>query len=147
MSRKTVLASSRSRSRSLAKTESGVPVRQKTMPFYDKAREGDQEFKPPMANMERDLLNSAEMCTRCKESEAYSQNLYAALCNNSFARYGEKCEHSWRHAGSIVAEMRGEGGYIDWYCSGLSGAQGFVIEGEVTEEIKLDLLSLGWIVL
>jgi hypothetical protein len=117
------------------------------MPFYDKTREDDQEFKPPMANMERYLLNSVEMRTRCKESEAYSQNLYAALCNNSFVRCGEKCEYSWRHAGSIVAEMRGEGGYIDWYCSGLSGTQGFVAEGEVTEEIKLDLLSLGWIVL
>jgi hypothetical protein len=71
---------------------------------------------------------------------------------------GETWSCSWRHAGGIVADMREEGDYIDWYCSGIAGGdepavyevgsdlkrKGFVPEGVVTEEIELDLNRLGW---
>jgi hypothetical protein len=61
--------------------------------------------------------------------------------------------------------MRQEGDYIDWYCSGIRGDQKddseytseqleqlkitnqFVGEGYVTDEIRADLLKLGWIVI
>lgn len=99
------------------------------------------------ANLEYDLRSSPEILTKARNSKVYSQNLYAALCNNRFF-YGDKewvC--SWRYAGGIVADMRQEGDYIDWYCSGISsGIDGYVGEGFATEEIKLDLAKIGWII-
>jgi hypothetical protein len=98
-------------------------------------------------NLENDLLNSEHMKNKCKTSDVYSQNLYAALCNNRFF-YGDKewtC--SWRYSGGIIADIRQEGEYISWYCSGIvSDIDGYVGEGEVTDEIKLDLIKIGWIV-
>jgi hypothetical protein len=76
---------------------------------------------------------------------------------------------SWRHAGGIIADMQEKGDYIDWYCSGIRDAKdldddqfqqltkeqqeiylrnkAYVGEGTVTDEIRKDLLKLGWIVL
>jgi hypothetical protein len=60
---------------------------------------------------------------------------------------------SWRSSGRIVAEIRGEGDYLSWYCSGMGwglgngdpdGIYGYVSEGAVTDEIKQDLKTLGW---
>ena len=59
---------------------------------------------------------------------------------------------SWRSAGGIVAELRGQGDYIDWYCSGIMGVgeadsfQGYVSESTVTDEIRQDLFAIGWTV-
>ena len=66
---------------------------------------------------------------------------------------GETWSCSWRHSGGIIADMREQGDYIDWYCSGIGGGlgngdeegiKGYVPEGVVTEEIELDLNRLGW---
>jgi hypothetical protein len=96
-------------------------------------------------NLEYDLLKTDWIVQKCKYSTIYSQNLYAALCNNTFC-YGDKewgC--SWRMSGGIVADIRDCGEtYIDWYCSGMSDKNGFVGESVITDEIRLDLLKIGW---
>jgi len=131
--------------------------------MYKTWREQDEEnLKDPVwqkNNMEYDLRSSKELCDKVKASDVYAQNLYAAMCNMTWQSRefwqemkGETWSCSWRHAGGIIADMREQGDYIDWYCSGIGGGlsmddgqpEGYVAEGQVTEEIELDLNRLGW---
>ena len=114
--------------------------------------------------MEYDLRSTDWILEKVRASESYAQNLYAAICNNDFQKLAvipilkdQRWHASWRHAGGIIADMREEGDYIDWYCSGignddkgygLNGARGnsYVPEKTVTDEIRADLQQLGWIV-
>ena len=115
-------------------------------------------------NMEYDLRSTDWILEKVRKSDSYAQNLYAAICNNDFQKLAvipilkdQRWSASWRHAGGIIADMRQEGDYIDWYCSGigneamghgLNGARGngYVPEKIVTDEIRADLQQLGWIV-
>jgi len=114
-------------------------------------------------NLEYDLRSTEWICQKVRESKTYSQNLYAAMCNNEFQKLDvmevlkeNTWSCSWRYAGGIIAHMRGQGDYIDWYCSGIrnDGYQddldvpfpmGNVVEGQVTDEIRKDLQHLGWV--
>jgi len=87
-------------------------------------------------NLELDLMKSDEIANKCIHSDIYAQNLYAALCNNRFFYGDEEWSCSWRHAGSIVSEIVGDGDYMTYYCNGN--------EGTVTDEIRIDLMKLGW---
>ena len=121
-------------------------------------READEKWREN--NLEYDLRSTKWVCDKAKASEAYAQNIYAALCNQDWQKNevwpllkGETYSCSWRYAGGIVADMREEGDYINWYCSGIRGEQGidyeppltFVSEGTVTDEIREDFFKLGWI--
>ena len=118
-------------------------------------READEQWK--QNNLEYDLRSTRWICNKAKASDAYAQNIYAALCNQDWQRNevwpllkGETYSCSWRYAGGIVADMREAGDYIDWYCSGIKGDNdshndGFVPEGTVTDEIREDFFKLGWI--
>jgi hypothetical protein len=97
-------------------------------------------------NLENDLENSDTVKEKCKHSEIYSQNLYAALCNNRFFYGDDEWTCSWRHSGGIVSEINGGNDYMDYYCSGIGHRDGFVGEGVVTDEVRLDLIKLGWII-
>jgi hypothetical protein len=115
--------------------------------------------------MEYDLLTTDWILEKVRASESYAQNLYAAMCNNEFQKLdvmpilkNETWGCSWRYAGGIIADMREQGDYIDWYCSGIRGGVDFsgenevydekklVPEGLVTDEIRDDLQRLGWAV-
>lgn len=116
-------------------------------------------------NLEYDLLTTDWILSKVRSNKSYAQNIYAALCNNYFQKIDtfeilkdNKWSCSWRYAGGIVADMRQEGDYIDWYCSGINNddcqdelfrnvVEGYVSESIVTEEVKNDLLKLGWRVL
>lgn len=98
-------------------------------------------------NLENDLLSSTTILDKCRNSKVYSQNLYAALCNNRFFYGDNEWTCSWRYAGGIIADILQSGDYMDWYCSGVgSSINGYVRESDVTEEIRLDLIKLGWII-
>ena len=123
-------------------------------------------------NLEYDLLTTDWIIEKAKSDKVYAQHLYAAMCNNDFMRNDvwpilteKKWSCSWRHAGGIIADMREEGDYMDWYCSGIVDldedhieiasdekkkayleSRAYVSESVVTEEIRKDLLKLGWIV-
>lgn len=118
-------------------------------------------------NMEYDLRSTQWVIDKVRQSDNYAQNLYAAICNNVFYKPSAdekermlqvlKNEYpewsaSWRSAGGIIAHLRGEGDYMNWYCSGSLGnpdnhgstPNGYVNESIVTDEIRDDLKKLGW---
>ena len=136
--------------------------------FYDSwnvettRKEQDPEWQKD--NMEYDLRTTDWILEKVRTNDAYAQNLYAAICNNDFQKLAvipilknKTWSASWRSAGGIIADMRQEGDYIDWYCSGIGSiedgygldhrrANGYVPESVVTDEIRADLKQLGWIV-
>lgn len=112
-----------------------------------------------------DDMSQSRMILEKVKRDSYAQNLYAAMCNIQWQKSevwpvltNELWAVTWRSAGGIVAELRGEGDYLDWYCSGMGGGigydteedirhmerYGYVAESVVTEEIRSDLASLGW---
>ncbi len=128
----------------------------------------DTRFEDPkkrVNNLEYDLLTNDWILEKVRNSETYSQNLYAALCNNSFCKNDvwpiiaeQYWSCSWLYAGGIIADMRREGDYIDWYCSGIKGGHDmggsppevnteYASEGYVTDEIRNDLRNLGWVII
>lgn len=139
---------------------------------YKEQREATDEWK--IHNLEYDLRSTVWICDKAKACDAYAQNLYAALCNNDFRKnevwpllQETNWSCSWRYAGGIIADMREQGDYIDWYCSGINFSdslehnielwtaeqkelyelrKNYVSESVVTDEIREDLLQLGWIV-
>lgn len=145
--------------------------------FLEDKRRHNHKFDKPESrvdNLEYDLLTTEWILEKVRNSEAYAQNLYAAMCNVDFVKNDvwprltdKRWSCSWRYAGGIIADMRQQGDYVDWYCSGIRGgvdldeekdytpeqlerleiAKKFVGEGHVTDEIREDLLKLGWIVI
>lgn len=118
----------------------------------------------PQHYLDKDVHRTDWLSAKICSDNRYAQNFYAALCNNIWQKQDvwtvltdRTWSCSWRGAGGIVADIRGEGDYLDWYCSGmiqshpdddLGGAdslKGYVAEGTVTDEIRQDLAQIGWI--
>ena len=109
-------------------------------------------------NLERDVRSTDWIVTKIRQHEIYAQNFYAALCNNQYQPKDVwgilkniNWDCSWRYAAGLIAEIREDESYIDWYCSGTGFAgtdfAGFVEESYVTVEIETDLNNIGWILL
>lgn len=148
--------------------EEGLEPLEEYIEMFKTWRQRDEENmidpKWQKNNMEYDLRSTDWILTKVRESDSYAQNLYAAICNNDFCKRElwpilkeDYWSASWRSAGGIIADMREQGDYIDWYCSGIGNseagygldarrANGYVPEKIVTEEIKDDLYKLGWLV-
>ena len=149
--------------------EKGEEPRQDYLDMFQKILEAaDKKWQTPESmvdNMEYDLVSTDWILEKVRVSESYAQNLYAAICNNDFQKLAvipilsnKTWSASWRSAGGIIADMRQEGDYIDWYCSGIRNdnnydpelnikfPNGYVPESVVTDEIREDLKRLGWIV-
>jgi hypothetical protein len=135
--------------------------------------EEDGILIPKLDNLEYDLVTTEWIIEKVKADKVYAQHLYAAMCNNDFQRNdvwpiltSKTWSCSWRHAGAIIANIRGEGDYLDWYCSGIVGededqwnnlsedskkrileTRAHVAESDVTDEIRKDLFKLGWLVI
>ena len=146
----------------------------KTAKEQDQANVVDPEWQKD--NMEYDLRSTKWIIDKTKADDVYAQHLYASMCNNDFTKNDvwpilteQRWSCSWRHAGGIIADMQEKGDYIDWYCSGIRDnkildddeyqaltkeqqesyiqCKQFVPESVVTDEIREDLLKLGWIVI
>ena len=158
--------------------EKDEAVNEDYLAMYDSyAEQHEAKFQDPASrieNMEYDLLTTDWILEKVRESDVYAQNLYASMCNRDFIKHAvipilknQRWSCSWRYAGGIIADMRQQGDYIDWYCSGIRGDRlsteefeklsleqqarakeydAFVGEGVVTDEIREDLFRLGWVV-
>jgi len=160
--------------------EKGEPVSEAYLDMFDKIlNQHDHKFDDPTShinNMEYDLLTTDWILEKVRADDAYSQNLYAAMCNNRFIKLDvipilkqEEWSCTWRYAGGIIADMQRKGDYIDWYCSGIRDigmyatakeneelteeqlarkavVDRYVGEGCITDEIRTDLQRLGWAV-
>jgi hypothetical protein len=151
--------------------EEGAEPSEDYLNLYKSARQQDEEnivdTDWQKDNLEYDLRSTEWILEKARTRDSYAQNIYAALCNMRWQKIDvfpilkdEYWSCSWRHAGGIVADMRGEGDYIDWYCSGIRGdpneidyesarEQGmdlanYVGEGTVTDEVLNDMKTLGW---
>ena len=90
-------------------------------------------------DFEKDLetLNS-----KIKEDLDFATDVYGALCNMRWKNINDSniiYSCSWRYAGGMIADIRGNYhtmNYMDFYCSGN--------EGVVTEEIEKLFKELGW---
>lgn len=155
--------------------EGKIPSEDYLEMFLEEDKRRMTKFDDPKSrinNLEYDLLTTDWILEKVRNDEAYAQNLYASMCNTDFVRNdvwpllkGEKWSCSWRYAGGIIADMKQKGDYIDWYCSGIRNdsyqdhelteeqrqrlevTNKFVGEGYVTDEIRADLLKLGWVVI
>lgn len=147
--------------------EKGEEPREDYLNLYKSAREQDEAnlVDPDWQkdNLEYDLRSTKWICDKAKASDSYAQNLYAAMCNMQFIKLdtmpilkNQRWSCSWRRSGGIIADMLEKGDYIDWYCSGIRNdgyddsldtryPNGYVSEGVVTDEIREDLKTLGWI--
>jgi hypothetical protein len=112
-------------------------------------------------NLEEDLKNTDWLVAKVKSRPDYAQNLYAAMCNMRWIHRDmwpqlkeDYWTCTWRYSGGIIANLKEEGDYLDWYCSGIGeglgngdpdGTKGHAPEGHVTKEIEQDLYKLGWI--
>jgi hypothetical protein len=152
--------------------EEGEEPNENYLNLFKSFREQDEEnmANPEWQtdNLEYDLRSNQWVLDKARASDAYAQNIYAAMCNMRWQRIGtwpaltdQFWSCSWRSAGGIVADMLEKGDYIDWYCSGMGGLNqeydaketneqwqkrtGYVPEGTVTEEIREDFRKLGWV--
>jgi hypothetical protein len=96
---------------------------------------GQAEPKP--AALEHDL-GASDRIRALVRSDLFAALLFGAVCNTQWKHTASGVEWScsWRSADGIVAALRGEGDYLDWYCS--SG------EGLVDEQVLAEIPALGW---
>ena len=142
--------------------EKGQEPNQAYLEMWNKVKQQDAEWhqQQHVNDLEYDLRSTDWIVDKARANESYAQNIYAALCNMQWQKIDvwpvlkdELWSCSWRSAGGIVADLRGEGDYIDWYCSGMGEGlgngdpdhvKGYVTEGCITDEIRNDLQRLGW---
>jgi hypothetical protein len=134
--------------------------------MYESWAKDDKYENRPINDLEYDLRTTDWILEKARTRDEYAQHIYAALCNMRWQKLDvmpilkdEYWSCSWRSAGGIVANMREQGDYMDWYCSGMGGVatydlkegdeymarMKYVPEATVTEEIKEDLNKLGWV--
>lgn len=99
-----------------------------------------KETQQHHSRMDQDLACNKHIRTMVFSSDVYATELYSALCNNVFfSPTQDPWRCSWRYAAALIAKLRDEGTYLDWYNSGN--------EGFISDRISTDLHNIGWSVM
>jgi len=87
-----------------------------------------------MADFEKDLIElfGDDICTDYK----FAELIYSALTNMIWRNGDQQYSATFRYVGGFIADIRGEGNYMDWYCCSF--------EGQVHPDIAEKLLTKGW---
>jgi hypothetical protein len=118
-------------------------LRQERIMSYEKqidfVQVDDDHIDLKTPNLYRDIIDSDTIKSKMRASKDYCKRFYAAMCNTDVYKVGAEGEYgmSWRSAGGLIADILGEGDYLNWYCSGN--------EGFVDDEVADDLNTIGWI--
>jgi hypothetical protein len=101
----------------------------------------DNEYEKKFDEDFRELFTQ-----RLKEDRNFGCELWSALanvgwyhaddCRTDDLEEAHECGRSFRGAGSLIADMYGDGDYVDWYCSGP-----YIT---VSEYIATQMASKGW---
>jgi hypothetical protein len=73
------------------------------------------------------------------QNDKFCRDLWSALANVDWyhPETHEVASYSFRAAGSLIARLRGDGDYMDWYCCGPVAS--------VSDFIRRSLKKQGWI--
>jgi hypothetical protein len=71
-----------------------------------------------------------------KIDDEICMDIWSALANVDWTcrKTGETVGYSFRAAGSLIANIRGSGSYLDWYCASPSGSVSDYIAERMFEE-------------
>lgn len=90
-----------------------------------------------MADFEHDL--GTALGARMAGDEEFCKQVWSSLANVDWYNTKDHTTYScsWRYAGGLIADILGEGNYMDWYCCGPDAV--------VSDEIARAMKKLGWI--
>ena len=71
-----------------------------------------------------------------REDRAFGEVIWSALTNTEWIKGDAVLSYSFRAAGDLIASMRREGDYLDWYCCARPGV--------VSPEIAGNMAVYGW---
>lgn len=81
-------------------------------------RDERDEFENAVARCMGDRIRASKPGGRWHSGESFAARLWGTMANAGFVHEnGDTAGYSFRAAGDLIAAIRGEGDYMDWYCS------------------------------